>query len=401
MVITYLDGNFDEVDEANATMRMEQTSELLKISRKSENHGWIRASPYSFGLVFPNNRDFKADKLQKLQRFTVAAPGGQYAPPFPYERQLEIISFYGVDELDMQIPEANALLLAQLYHSSFPIFWQWPLTQNTCVIYDGFYGRYISQNYEPYYSAITYEAMVVGIFGVARKGTLRETRNFNFDQLTLANMFCGLLPVDVILSVLKNSSSDFYNFSLDRDKYQALERLSKPQIRRLMESVIADRNSDLFLMNDALTMLLDVPEADLRRLKGLRDWSDLHERVMRLIDVDGDNEVVIQIPKELIELATHSQTSALKLVPLMRAHEFIEVGETLDICIGKSNYFSKARQGETYCMTGLVDGKPTIAIEFGRSDTQWKILQFRGFQNMIPEKAVEQQAAIETFLNKA
>ena len=395
--IAYLDANFDEVVEDSAVLRLEYTDELLIISSKSITGDWLQANPFSFGRFFPKAKEFGSENLLKLRRFVVKVPGGAYARPFPYEEHIKRIVSYGVEELGTKIPKPNALLLAQLYHSSFPVFWEW--SKSTCIIYDGFYDQFAAGNYEKYFSETTYEGIVKAIFGVVRKDTLRETRGFNFNKLSLAFTFQGLLPVDIILDVLKNTSLLHYDFPLNQKRYSALNRLSRVQVRLLMESMMNDSDSDIFRRDDALTMLLEVPDQHLKKLKGVRCWSDLHDRVMRLVNVDDDDKSTVQIPKLIMALAATGASTGLKLTPLVKANDFIRLGETLNICIGKSTYFAKARQGESYCLAGFDGVKPALAIEIASKNNMWKVLQYRGMNNSSPANSAVNVKLIESFLN--
>lgn len=398
-MLAFLDYELDEVDESVAKLRFELEGEVLHISSRTEA-GWAHANPFCFGAVFLGQKMFGSESLQKLQRFVLPQPGGPYGPEFPYDRQVEYIQMYGPDELGVEIPEENALLLTKLYHSSFPLFWEWAMKDTSCVVYDGFYGQYLSTRYQSFYSETEYEKLVAEIFGVARRDTLRETRKLDIDQLSLAYLFKGLLPVDVIMDVLAQNEKNFFDFEIDRTAYQALKRLSPAITRRLMENIIETSDTDSILMRDALDMLLEVPAERLKKLKGVKTWEELHERTMKLVDVDAESESVITIPKRLIELAQADVDEKLKLVPLMRAEEFINVGNTLDICLGKSTYFSKARHGESYCMAGLLDHKPVIAIELQMEDSKWRVLQYRGSENSQPENSKTAITSIENFLNQ-
>jgi hypothetical protein len=401
LTASFLDENFDEVPEEKASFRFELRDEILVLTAKV-GEVWSEANPFSFGALFNARTQFVSENLLKLERFVLEQPGGPYAPKFPYEQQVEHVQEYGPEELAVEIPKQNALLLTKLYHSCFPIYWQWAVTSNTCVVYDGFYGNYVANRNHDYYFATSYEKLVQEIFGVARKDTLRETRRMNVDQLCLAYMFRDILPVDVVLAVVTNAAEDsFYDFSLNRTGYQALARLTQPTVRRLMEAIIDARGSDQFMMEDALDMLGAVPDESLKRLKGVKDWLELHDRAMRLVDLGTGDSAPIKIPKELMNLAEESLESEMKLIPLMRADEFIGVGSTLDICLGKSNYFMKARRGESYCMTGLVGGEPQVAVEIENNRSKWRVLQYRGFKNSVPDGARETVQAIERFLNSS
>lgn len=395
---SFLSQDFDEVEESVAEYRFELSADVLRISFKNGLQ-WFPANPFTFGAIFNGREHFGSESLFKLERFVVEQPGGSYATEFPYAKQVAAIQHYGPEELNVTIPEENALLLAKLYHSAFPIYWEWAVRDNSCVVYDGFYGRYLSGVNHEYFLATSYSELVESVFGVARKDTLREARSMNEDKLALAFVFQDVLPVDVILSVIREASKDFYDFSTDRENYSVLSRLSQPTIRRLMASVTNSNSTDPFLMNDALEMLSKVPDFELKRLKGVSSWFDLHQRSMRLVGLEPESAVAITIPDEILRLASTYQAPELKLVPLMRAEEFINVGDTLDICLGQSNYFTKATKGDSYCMTGVVDHKPTVAIELAKKDDTWKVLQYRGVKNSIPEDTNRMVAEIEAFLN--
>lgn len=395
--LIYLNSALMECTEDEAVMKILDEN-VLHIWRKIEEH-WIHANPFSFGAIFPSDDSFSSPKLLELQQILTPYKRDPYAVEFPYVNQVRQIQIYGPEEINVEIPEVNAHFLAELYERSFPIFWQWAINENSCVIYDGFYGQYLASRYEDHYSATSYEEFVTSVFGVARKDTLRTTRSFNIDQLAIAYVFKNVLPVDVILDVLLSTDSKSFDFEVDARYYQALNRLSSATRRRLMEAILGASNVDPFAMRDSLTMLLDVPEERLKRLKGVRDWDDLHDRTMRLVDVDAENEAVIQIPGPVQALAKATLNDAMQLVPLMRAQEFISVGDTLDICLGKSTYFTKARHGESYSMTGLVAGEPKVAIELERGEKYWRVLQFRGYDNSKPSDIGEKTAMIEAFLN--
>lgn len=395
--LIYLNEAMDPASERDARYSIDRREDVIIFSTRRSDGSWRSANPYAFGASFWGKKPFESDVVLKLLQYTLP-PKAENAD-FPREKQLAAIAFYGPDELDVQIDPAVANAFIELYLSCFPIFWRYSVTDESCIVYDGFYGRYLATREEEYHSATSYRELVQGVLGVARKDTLREFRNLNEDQVALLSMFRSLLPPETMLAALKRLPNRFFDYLIDPARYLVLQRLS-PTIRlRLFEDTILSRVCDPGLMNDALNMLEEMADDELRRLKGVRTWMELHNRAMRLTALDGDEEAVIKTPPELMKLSESTREEAVQLVPLMRASEFLHVGRALDICIGTHSYFSRARKGESYCLTGLRDGKPEVAVEVALQNERWKVLQYRGFANELPERHREVSAEWEARLN--
>jgi len=381
--LIYLNEAMDPVSEPAARYSIDRREHVLIFSTRGSDGSWRSANPYAFGASFWGKKPFKTDVVLKLLQYTL--PPNPENADFPRAKQIAAIKVYGPSELDVKISAKVAEAFIELYLSCFPVFWRYAVTEESCIVYDGFYGRYLATREEEYHYSTSYRELVEDVTGVARKDTLREFRELNEDQVALLSVFRGLLPPETMLASLKRLPSRFFDFLVEPSRYLVLQRLSQTVRLRLFEDTILSRVCDPGLMNDALTMLEDMEDGELKRLKGVRSWMDLHNRVMRLTALDGDEEIVLKTPPELMKLSESTRNEDMQLVPLMRASEFLHVGQVLDICIGTHSYFSRARNGESYCLTGLREGKPATAVEVAFQNERWKVLQYRGFANELPE----------------
>jgi len=353
-------------------------------------------NPFCFGAAF-NFRGMNEVELTELESF-LASTGYTRDPhgiSFPHDEQTAIMEHYLLDELNATLSVEKRLILCELIEQLYPAFWPQLVEPNHCILYDGFYGQSLSQQYLPFHSARSYEGLVSEVFGVARKDTLRESRKIDAFGFTVAYVFKDLLPVEVILQRVTGSISSF-DFPVTPETYKPLLKLSQPQRVHLLEDLVNNSKLEPWVFEDALELLNDFPNEILKRLKGANTWEELHERLMRYCDViEGSGE--IRIPDSLEPL--ESPVENLHFIPLKRAKEFAMIGEFLEICLGKAGYYKKAVNGETFCFSGFSGGVPKAALEVILRENSWKVLQLRGHNNAALENSKTLISLIEQRLN--
>lgn len=365
--------------DLNGRLRLERHEGQLHgwwLNREGE---WHHLNPFTFGLGFQfrtlENADFSYLETFLNEDRPERSP---YEVPFPVGQQTEIMERFLMEEHNAQLSLRKREIFCDLYEQLYPVFWRYALTSGACILYDGFYGRYLSESYMPYQSSSTYEELIEAVFGEVRKDTMREGRNVDALGLALAYLFRGLLPLDLIMQELATQEGHFGEFPLEEQSFAALQRLSAPIRRRLFVDLIIDYKLDAQFVQDALDLLEVIPAERLHRMKGVKNWNQLHRRLMSYCDVvEGDER--IQLHEAFNRLREPLEGITFK--PLSKASEFVEVGDWLDICIGKAGYFMRALRGESYCLVGYDDAQPYCALELKFVAGQWKVNQLRREHN--------------------
>lgn len=351
-----------------------------------DSHGErFHFNPFTFGMPLHFRKLAESD-FSELDSFLAKSNHRRdhYEISFPRSSQIEIMERFLEEEYNVKLSFAKRDTFCELFEQLFPIYWRYAITSHSCILYDGFYGRGPSEAYLPYQSSATYEEFIEGVFGVARKDTLREGRKIDAMGLNLAYIFRDILPTDVILLELSTQEGHFADFPLEAEAYRTLTKLSPTIRRRLFADLIVDFKLDAQVISDALDLLGVIPEERLKRLKGTTTWNQLHRRLMIHCDaVDGDQ--IIKPPKvfEVLE----EPLEGISFQPLCNANDFVTLGDWLDICIGKAGYFMRAVRGESFCLVGLLDGAPYAALELKFSEAGWKVNQLRREDNeMLPNQ---------------
>lgn len=377
----------------NGALEKDYAGEIILERIGAELHAWYIDShgekshfnPFTFGLPL-HFRELATSDFGDLDDFLAKGkhPHNRYEVDFPRSSQIEIMERFLREEYNVKLSFAKRDTLCELFEQLFPVYWRYAITSHSCILYDGFYGRGPSEAYLPYQSSATYEKLIEGVFGVARKDTLREGRKIDAMGLNLAYIFRGILPTDVILLELSTQEGHFAEFPLEAEAYGALMRLSPTIRRRLFVDLIVDFQLDFRIVSDALDLLTVIPEERLKRLKGTETWNQLHRRLMTYCDAVGGDEL-IKPPKAFGAL--EESLEGISFRPLRNAKEFVELGDWLDICIGKAGYYLRAVRGQSYCLVGLQGDTPYVALELKLSEGRWKVKQLRRENNeMLPNQ---------------
>lgn len=282
----------------------------------------------------------------------------------------------------------NVETFAKLFISCFPVTGHY--NDISHYLYDGFYG-FSDDNiqYRPYLSALNYRELVVGVTGVWRKDIARELHQMTIGQMGIINDFSTLVTVENLVEAMSeakeaNGHHDFFTGS-----FQTLEVL-QPSVRvrllkellRSMRGLSEDRYVDVA---DTMNMLGIVGAH--KQFRGCKSWKEVHDTAMKLAPtVQGDHEV--KIPED-VENLSKVEFDGYAFEVLTLPNEFVELGDSLNICIGKADYYFKALRGDSYCFRVLKDNSIIGALEIiqskrvykGVRSEVWKVAQLYGHGN--------------------
>lgn len=370
------------------------------IERSDEGH--VRAyhhnfhsSPYSFGSYLPTSSEAFVHiaellkPVEEMDHFKIAWES--------FNKDLDLS--YAVEYLMEEIPGRNVpnaeeiTVFAKLYVSCFPTLLQ--VFALDYFLYDGFYGySNTSGRYCNFYSAISYREMVESAIGVWQKDVAREFRNLDLFQAQIASDFSKFLHPNRLAEIMhdakgQNPMQAFYisfegieALPMSVRERLALQSMSQRVIPKASTSedefsIEHDNAEQIDAIEDALDMLRYVGKNKI--FKGSRSWKDVHDRAMRLApDIDSDK--IVKIPKR-IEKLSDSITAETQFEALTFPKEFVDLGDELNICIGKASYFFKSLRNESYCFKVIEDSRTVGALEIAHDKDGWKALQLRGRAN--------------------
>lgn len=276
----------------------------------------------------------------------------------------------------------NVEIFAKLFIACFPITGHY--SDMSQYLYDGFYGLSDDNvEYRDYLSAHDYRELVVGVTGLWRKDIARELHGMTISQLQIINEFSELVTSENLVEAMAESQKHHGQYDFYRGGFQTLNYL-QPSIRvRLLKQLLKSdrsRQEDNFIsVEDTINMLALVGKH--KQFRGCQTWKEVHDTAMKLAPtING--EKIIEFPK-IIEEFSKTTLDGYSFKTLAEPEEFVELGDTLDICIGKAGYYLKALRGDSYCFKVLKDDETVAALEVAkrdRSDT-WKVVQLHGYRN--------------------
>lgn len=322
--------------------------------------------------------------------------------------QWEEISSYIEDELNVQDYSFEAYSqVVELFSRLYPAYGHFE--DKISFLSDNFYSFEPAWSFQSYHTAPDFRTMIAEAFGVYRKDLAREVARSTGSAIALFSRFSSSVTIEEVTALFQNyAGSDLRDWSfvgtdLDRamEDNGSFNRLNPALRLRLIHDFfdsLLKPQSDGFLLSsivrDTLLMLNSIPASELKRFRSDRNWDQVHSRAVGLAsDEDVSGLGPLSFPRELEELDGQSLKDSTGLKLLRSPFDFLRAGSKsgLDNCMGSAGYYTKAKNGESYCLVGYSQDKLTLGIELKQEDGGWKILQLNGPGN----KAIEDRRDIE------
>jgi len=275
---------------------------------------------------------------------------------------------------------------------------------------DNYYSFDPSWNFKEYHSAPNFRSLVEEAFGGYRKDLARAVSKSNGSAIALLAHFKDTVTPEQMVELLEMNipfqCSSWgcmgINFDLALEELSSLNRLSptlrfrlaEDLVHRLIDSEGEDAAYNGFetvaIISDTLTMLQSIPESELKRFRSDKSWDQVHSRAVALAsDEDVEALDAIRFPHELEELDGGLILGDLRLMLLRRPVDFLRAGSKsgLDNCMGKAGYYTKAKNGDSYCFVAYGNRELLAGIELKYSDGGWHVLQLNGPHNDAFEEA--------------
>lgn len=281
----------------------------------------------------------------------------------------------------------NVETFAKLFIACFPITAHYP---EMAYLYDGFYG-FSNDNitYQSYLTSLDYRELVFGVTGGWRKDIARELHGMTIAQLQIINEFSSLVTSENLVEAMCEAQGCSGHYDFYRGGFQTVALLQPSvRVRLLKELLKSDRSSqagDYISVDDTLNMLALVGAH--RQFRGCKTWEDVHNTAMKLAPtVNGDKEICPPLNvSSLSELPIGGYSFEVLTLP----DEFVELGDSLNICIGKADYYFKAIRGDSYCLRVLKDECVIGALEIHQTERvakdgrvkDWRVAQLYGHGN--------------------
>lgn len=344
-------------------------------------------NPTAFGNFFPQGKEASLGfaEIEKFLKPIEQMPHFKESwEKFKLKNDFEEGAQYLLEERgsrEVFLPE-NVETFAKLFVACFPVTAHY--SEMDQYLYDGFYGFWDDNiTYQSYLAALNYRELVVGVTGVWRKDIARELHGMTIAQLQIVKEFSPFVTSENLAEAMSEAQGASGQYDFYRGGFQTLTFL-QPSVRvRLLKELLKSgrfpKESEYISVEDTLNMLAVVGPH--KQFRGCRSWQDVHDTAMKLAPkINGDQTVTL--PKA-IESFSKAHFEGYSFEVLAIPHEFVELGDSLDICIGKANYYFKALRGESYCFKILHNGEAIGALEVKRmtKPDQWVVLQLRGHGN--------------------
>jgi len=287
---------------------------------------------------------------------------------------------------------------------------------------DNYYSFDPSWNFKEYQSASTFQELIEEAFGGYRKDLARAVRKSSGSAISLLAHFKDSITPEQMVKALAMDIPDqcagwgflgsrFDEILEDLSSFDLLSpslrfHLVEDLIQRLQKGADEDGGYDGFetaaIIADTLTMLRSVPTAELKRFRSDRNWNQVHSRAVALASEDEVEALdALALPPVLEALDGETLFQDFRLVLLRRPVDFLRAGSKsgLDNCMGKAGYYTKAKNGESYCLVAYTANKLRAGIELKETNEGWKVLQLNGPHNGALEEAREIEKELLSRLN--
>lgn len=265
---------------------------------------------------------------------------------------------------------------------------------------DNFYSFEPDWGFRSYHTAPDFRTLVAEAFGVYRKDLARAVAASSGSAIAIFSHFSGSVTSEEMTKMLLDYSAiDFGAWSSAGNNLEGVlkdiesfNRLSAGLRLRLIRNLIellTDPQGDEFvlfsLVGDTLLMLNSISDGELKRFRSDRNWEQVHSRAVGLASAEKVSELEpLSFPQELEALDDQILLGTIGLKILRDPIDFLQAGSSagLNNCMGSAGYYTKAKNGESYCLVGYSKEGLALGVELKRElDGDWKLLQLSGPSN--------------------
>lgn len=325
--------------------------------------GGTDPNPTAFGKFFPQHQDAFATIEAFLKPIEEIAYFQESWAKFCVKNDFAEGAQYLLEERGPRelFTAENVEIFAKLFVACFPFTSSY---SEMSYLYDGFYG-FSDDNvdYQHYLGARDYRELVVGVTGVWRKDIARVLQLMTLAQMQTVHEFSTLVTSESLVEGMAEAQGFSGQYDFYRGGFQSLSLL-QPSVRvRLFKELLkSDRfhsDNHHLAIEDTVNMLAIVGSH--KQFRGCQNWQEVHDTAMKLAPkVTGER--VVTPPPGVVNLS-EVRVSGYSFEILTLPDQFVELGDTLDLCIGKANYYFKALRGDSYCLKVLKDDVPIGALE--------------------------------------
>lgn len=366
-------------------------------SRSDDGHVRVQVAgtdpnPTAFGKFFPQHKDAFAAIEEFLKPIEQMPHFQESWAKFCAKNDFEEGAQYLLEERGSrgQYNAENVKIFAKLFIACFPFTAHY---NEMSYLYDGFYGFFDDNvDYQHYLGALDYRELVIGVTGTWRKDLARVLPLMNIPQLQIIHEFSNLVTSENLVEAIEEAQGFSGQYDFYRGGFQTLSLLQPSvRVRLLKELLKSDRftaDGEYLAIEDTVNMLAVVGSH--KQFRGCQNWKEVHDTAMKLAPkVSGDRLV---IPPQAVMSLLDVQVDGYTFEVLTQPDQFVELGDTLDLCIGKSNYYFKAIRGDSYCFKVLKDNVAFGALEVAQKEERqeignssrtekWKVIQLYGSRN--------------------
>lgn len=384
----------------------------------SAETGANSSSMYIFGRIACWAIKTNADWSQILQR--IPDPATQESVDLRkkvFATKVSTMNFIQSEIEENGITESTFDTLAEVYVRLFPAYGNFD--DRSCFLSDDFYGFEPHWDNKSFHSAPDFKTMLKEAFGYYRKDLARKVASLSGSSIALFSNFKDTLTAEQLIEVmgeeLSNHCGGWAMIGVTIDKafkdIETFKRLSPSMRLRLAKNFVSmleagDGFEATSMVEDCLTMMRSIPDEHMRRFRSDKTWVSAHNRAVNL----ASEEVVqnidpIEFPPEILALneAPISEDWQLKLLKTPWEYFIAGSKDGLDNCMGKSGYYTKAKNGDSYCLVA-VDNEDKMslkaAIEVSKNSNGWEILQFNGKSNESLDNREQLEDNLSMMLNK-
>ena len=378
---------------------------VIRWNNESEDFG----SMYDFGSVacIAIRGNFRWDALVEL----IPDPGTEER--FQLRDKLlgrwDAISAFLADEiLNGEVYDFEAYAqIVELFSRLYPAYGHFEDKQN--FLSDNFYSFEPAWSFRSYHTAPDFRTMVEEAFGGYRKDLARVVAQSSGSTIDLFSRFSSSVSSEEMTDLLLSySKEDFRDWSFvgtgvdstleDPTHFNRLNHALRLRlIHDFLDTLLKPEGSGFALANivdDTLVMLQSIPDSELKRFRSDRSWDQVHSRAVGLAsDEDVSGLGPLSFPRAIESLEGQSLQNNTGLKILRSPFDFLRAGSSSGLanCMGSAGYYTKAKNGESYCLVGYSEEKLTLGIELQEENGSWKVLQLNGPGN----KAVAERSVFE------
>lgn len=280
---------------------------------------------------------------------------------------------------------------------------------------DDFYGFEPHWPHRDFHNAPNFKTLVQEAFGVYRKDLARRVAKLSGSNIALFSNFKNSLTPEQLIELIDEPFSPNLggwsmlgsNLNTALEDVDSFNRFSPTVRLKLAKDLLASlEEGDGFdtasTIQDSLVMLKSVPQDCLKRFKSDRTWSTVHNRAISFASDETIRNIdPIVFPSAIDNLDGKSLTSEWKMKVLRTPWEYLRAGskDGLDNCMGKSGYYTKAKEGKSYCIVAGDERELKAAIEVSYNEGKWEALQFNGKSNAALPNKEELEDALSMLLN--